>query len=398
MINFDFQCKTEIIFGKGTEHQVGKESKRFGTRVLLIYGGGNIKKTGLYNSVTNSLKEENLFFTELSGVEPNPLLSLVKKGIKLCRDEKIDFLLAVGGGSVIDTAKAISAGFYYDGDVWDFFQVKAIVEKTLPIGVISTIAAAGSETSKSAVITNADLVIKKGLNSDLYRPVFAIMNPELTYTLPLYQTMSGVADIMSHLQERYFTDATDNELSTLFTESALKVVIHNALIVKDNPADYNARAQLFLASTLGHNGMLAMGRIGDFGTHRVEHELSALFGVTHGAGIAVITLAWMKYVIEKKDPQKVHPLFVRYAKNIWDVPSDFGNDKEIALEGVSRLEKFFKSVSIPVDLASLNVPTDEKTFNLMAEKCTAIGPQGQFYKIYKDDAIEIYRIAAGGKN
>ncbi len=392
MIDFDFQCKTEVIFGKDTEKRAGRESARFGSRVLLVYGGGSIKKTGLYKTVTESLMAEKLFFTELSGVKPNPLLVDVKKGIEICRNEKIDFILAVGGGSVIDTAKAISIGYYYEGDVWDFFSGKAVAQKALPIGVILTISAAGSETSQSAVITKEDGLIKNGLNSNLYRPAFAIMNPELTYTLPQYQTASGIADMMSHAQERYFTDVEDNDLTDLLTEAVLKTIIKNALVLKDNPADYNARAQIMLSGSLAHNDLLSMGKIGDFGTHRVEHELSALYGVTHGAGIAVITLAWMRYVCRKKPA-----LFARYARNVWDVPSGFGDEVETALEGVKRLEKFFVTIGLPVRLSELGVPEDISRYELMADRCTAKGPQGKFYHIFKDDAVEIYKIAQKGE-
>jgi len=392
MIDFDFQCKTEIIFGIDTEKRAGRESARFGSRVLLVYGGGSIKETGLYKTVTESLLAEKLFFTELSGVKPNPVLLDVKKGIEICRKEKIDFILAVGGGSVIDTAKAVSIGYYYEGDVWDFFSGKAVAQKALPIGVILTISAAGSETSQSAVITKEDGLIKSGLNSNLYRPAFAIMNPELTYTLPQYQTASGIADMMSHAQERYFTDVEDNDLTDLLTEAVLRTIIKSALVLKDNPADYNARAQIMLSGSLAHNDLLSMGKIGDFGTHRVEHELSALYGVTHGAGIAVITLAWMRYVCRKKPA-----LFARYARNVWDVPAGFGDDVETALEGVNRLENFFKAIGLPVRLSELGVPEDISSYELMAERCTAKGPQGKFFKIFKEDAVEIYKIAQRGE-
>ena len=388
MLDFDFQCKTEIIFGRDTEKRAGKECARFGNRVLLLYGGGSIKKTGLYRAVSDSLKAEGLYFTELSGVKPNPELAHVKAGVEICRREKLDFILAVGGGSVIDTAKAISIAYYYDGDAWDFFTGKAKAVKALPVGAVLTISAAGSETSQSTVITNEETLVKKGLNNNIYRPVFAIMNPELTYTLPAYQTASGIADMMSHAHERYFTDVKDNDLTDVLTEATLKTIIKNALILTDNPQDYNARAQIMLSGSIAHNDLLSMGKTGDFGTHRVEHELSALYGVTHGAGIAVITLAWMRYVITKK-PE----IFARYARNVWDVPDDFGSDTETALEGVSRLENFFREIGVPVRLAELGVPSDIKSFELMAEKCTEPGPQGQFYKIHKRDAIEIYKIA-----
>ena len=388
MLDFDFQCKTEIIFGKDTEKRVGREAARFGSRVLLLYGGGSIKKSGLYGRVVKSLEEAGLYFAELSGVKPNPELSKVNEAVELCRKEKLDFILAVGGGSVIDTAKAASIVYWHDGDVWDFFAGKARAEKALPIGVVLTIAAAGSETSQSSVITKEDGKIKKGLNSNLYRPAFAIMNPELTYTLPQYQTMSGIADMMSHSHERYFTDVKDNDLTDELNEGALRAIIKNALVLKDNPNDYNARAQVMLASTMVHNDMFGMGRIGDFATHRLEHELSALYGVTHGAGIAVMTLAWMRYVCPKKPA-----LFARYAQKVWGVPESFGSETERGLEGARRLENFYREISLPVTLSGLGVPDDECAIGEMARRCTAPGPQGQFYKVYMEDAIEIYKIA-----
>ncbi len=370
MLDFDFQCKTEIIFGKDTEKRAGREAARFGSRVLLLYGGGSIKKSGLYGRVVKSLEEAGLYFAELSGVKPNPELSKVNEAVELCRKEKLDFILAVGGGSVIDTAKAASIGFWYDGDVWDFFAGKARAEKALPIGVVLTIAAAGSETSQSSVITKEDGKIKKGL--------------------PQYQTMSGIADMMSHSHERYFTDVKDNDLTDELNEGALRAIIRNALVLKDNPKDYNARAQVMLASTMVHNDMFGMGRIGDFATHRLEHELSALYGVTHGAGIAVMTLAWMRYVCPKKPA-----LFARYAQKVWDVPESFGSETERGLEGARRLENFYREISLPVTLSGLGVPDDECAIGEMARRCTAPGPQGQFFKVYMEDAIEIYKIARG---
>lgn len=389
MLNFDFQCKTEIIFGKDTEQRVGSETARFSDSILLVYGGGSIKKTGLYDRVVKSLNDSSIVFTELSGVRPNPELGLVKEGIRICREKNIGFVLAVGGGSAIDTAKAIAMGFYHEGDPWDFYSGKAQPEKALPIGTILTISAAGSETSQSSVITKEDGLIKKGFNSNLSRPAFSIMNPELTYTLPPHQTFSGIADMMSHLHERFFTNVEDNDLTDALFTAVLKTIIKNALVLVDKPEDYNARAQVMLSGSFAHNDLTGMGRIGDFATHRVEHELSALYGVTHGAGIAVITIAWMKYVYEKK-----LPLFVYYAENVWDVPDDFGSDKEIAFEGISRLKAFFRKIGVPVNLKELGLPENaSESFELMAEKCSGAVPQGNLVKIYKNDALEILKIA-----
>lgn len=388
MENFDFISPTKIIFGKGTENRVGKEVKEYSKKILFVYGGGSIKKTGLYDRVVKSLKDNNVDFIELSGIKPNPRLEPVKKGIKICHDSNINFILAVGGGSVIDTAKAISAGALYDGDVWDFYIGKSEIKKALPIGVILTIAATGSEASNSSVITNENGWYKKGVNSDIIRPKFAIMNPELTYTLPPFQTAAGVADIMSHIMERYFTNVKNVDLTDRLCEATLRSVINNAPILKKEPENYDARAEIMWANTIAHNGLLDTGRIGDWGSHKIEHELSGMYDIAHGAGLSIVFPAWMRYVY-KHDIEK----FVQFAVRVWDVDLSYENQESIAIEGINRLEKFFKSMGLPTSLKDANIPYDK--FEEMADKCTQSDkiPVGHFVQLYKKDVIKIYELA-----
>ncbi len=300
MQDFTYQNTTKIIFGRKTQKQVGKQVKEFTDRVLLHYGGGSIKKSGLYAEVISSLKKENIEIFELGGVKPNPGLELVNKGSRLCKEKNIDFILAVGGGSVIDSAKAISISVPYGGEsMWDFIKGTAKPVKALPIGVVLTIPAAGSESSNITVITNEDGMVKKGYHHDILRPKFAILNPELTFTLPLYQMACGAADIMSHVMERYFTESKYVDLTDRLCEATLKTVIENAPLVIKDPEDYNPRAELMWAGTIAHSDLLGTGRIGDWGSHKIAHELSSMYGVTHGASLSVIFPAWMKYVYKK---------------------------------------------------------------------------------------------------
>ena len=386
MENFTFENTTKIIFGKNTESQVGIEAARYGNKILLHYGGGSIKKYGLYDRVLKSLKDAGLEIIELGGVQPNPRLGLVKEGIDLCRREKIDFILAVGGGSVIDSAKAIAAGITYNGDVWDFFTGKASVEKVIPVGVILTIAAAGSESSGNSVITNEEGLYKRAVGSDMLRPRFAILNPEITYSLPPNQTACGVSDIMAHIMERYFTTVKDVDLTDRLCEAALKTVINNVPIVLEEPKNYAARAEIMWAGTIAHNGLLSTGRIGDWASHQIEHELSGIYDVPHGAGLSTIFPAWMKYVY-KKDPEK----FAQFAVRVWNVEPDFKDVGKTALEGIKRLKDFYKEIGLPGTLKEMNIPYDR--LEEMAEKCTEEGPRGNFVKLSKDDILEILMIA-----
>lgn len=386
MENFVFQNPTKIIFGKGTENQVGQETKAWADRVLLHYGGGSIKKTGLYDRVVASLKEAGVDFIELSGVQPNPRLSLIHEGIELCRKHEIRFILAVGGGSVIDSAKAIAAGVPYAGDVWDFFERKAEIETALPVGVVLTIPAAGSETSPASVVTKDEGALKRDIGSDLLRPKFAILNPELTYTLPPYQTACGVADIVAHILERYFTRTPDTDLSDRLCEATLRTVIKYAPIVMQNPTDYAARAEIMWAGTVAHNDLLGKGKVEDWGSHMIEHEISGIYDVAHGAGLAVVFPAWMKYVY-KEDVN----LFARFAVRVWGVEMDFDYPERTALAGIERLEAFFRSLGLPVTLEELQVGTDR--LEEMAAKCTERGPVGNFVKLDKEDVLAIYHLA-----
>ena len=388
MNNFTFQNTTKIIFGKGTEGQVGHELKKHGKRVLLVYGGGSIKKTGLYDKIVKSLNDNDIYHTELYGVVPNPRVSLVREGIKLCRNEKIDFILAVGGGSVIDTAKGIAIGVPYDGDVWDFYDGSVQIETALPIGVVLTIPAAGSEASSSSVLTNEDGWYKLGTGSDLIRPKFAILNPELTYTLPPYQTANGASDIMAHVMERYFTNTKDVDFTDRLCEATLKTVISNVPTAIAEPDNYAARAEIMWAGTIAHNDLLGTGRDQDWASHNIEHELSAIYDVAHGAGLAVIFPAWMKYVYKHNVDR-----FAQFAVRVFNVDYDFNNPDKTALEGIERLKQFFTSIGLPITLEQLGI--EDNRFEEMADKCTNGGKMelGGLVKLNKEDIIEIYKLA-----
>lgn len=386
MENFVFQCTTKVIFGRGTESNVGKEVKKHTSKILLHYGSGSIKKYGLYDTVIKSLEEEGIKIIELSGVKPNPRLSLVKEGIKICRENKIDFILAVGGGSVIDSAKAISIGVPYSGDVWDFFSGKAEARKSLPVGVILTIPAAGSEASKYLVITNEEGWHKKVYFNEIIRPKFAILNPELTFTLPPYQTAAGAVDIISHVMERYFTEVQHVDLTDRLCEATLKTVIKNTPIVLREPDNYNARAEIMWAGTIAHNDLLDTGRIKDFGSHRIENVISGIYDVTHGAGLSVIFPAWMKYVYKYNVER-----FAQFAVRVWNVDPCFESLEELALEGIKRLVNFFKEISLPTTLEELNI-SDER-FDEIASRCTELGPVGNLKKLYKNDVVSILKLA-----
>lgn len=386
MKNFIFRSATKIIFGKDTENQVGAEAARYGNKILLHYGGGNIKKYGLYDRVLKSLKDANLEVIELGGVHPNPRLSMVRKGIDICRKEKIDSILAVGGGSVIDSAKAIAIGMPYNGDIWDFYAGKAVVDKTIPVGVVLTISAAGSEASNSSVITNEEGLYKRGLTSDFLRPEFAILNPEITYTLSPYQTACGIVDIMAHVMERYFTKVQNVDLTDRLCEATLKAVISNAPVVLREPENYNARAEIMWAGTIAHNDLLSTGRIGDWASHGISHELSGIYDIAHGAALSIVFPAWMKYVY-KEDPER----FAQFASRVWDVEPDFRDIGKTVLEGIKRLEGFYKRIGLPTTLRGANIPCDR--LEEMAEKCTERGPRGNFVPLKKDDVLEILKLA-----
>ncbi|HPW51808.1 MAG TPA: iron-containing alcohol dehydrogenase [Spirochaetota bacterium] len=388
MNNFSFQNATKIIFGKGTEENVGEETKLHADKVLLHYGGGSIKQSGLYDRVTASLKKSGVAFVELSGVKPNPRLSLVKEGIKICRDNGIKFILAVGGGSVIDSAKAIAVGVPYSGDVWDFYDGKGAPKEALKVATVLTIPAAGSEASPSSVISDDEKQLKRGLTVEIIRPVFSIMNPELTYTLPAYQTACGAADIMAHIMERYFTNTTDVELTDRLCEATMKTMINNVPQILNKPDDYASRADVMWTGCVAHNDILGTGREGDWGSHMIEHEISAIYDVAHGAGLAVVFPAWMKYVYKHNVSR-----FVQFASRVFNVEIDFYNPEKTALEGIRRLEMFFESIGLPVRLSQMNIKNDK--ISEMAAKSTQKDSfaVGNFVKLKTSDVAEILKLA-----
>jgi alcohol dehydrogenase YqhD (iron-dependent ADH family) len=388
MEGFEFQCPTKIIFGRGVEGRVGEEVKRHSNKVLFHYGGGSIKRIGLYDKVVESLERAGVEFIELPGVKPNPRLSLVKEGIELCRNKGIDFILAVGGGSVIDSAKAISVGVPYKGDVWDFYTHETEPEEALPLGVVLTIPGAGSEASSSSVITNEADWRKLSITSELIRPSFAVMNPEVTFTVSPYYTACGAADIMAHVMERYFTKVRHADLTDRLCEATLKTVIENVHIALREPENYDARAEVMWASTIAHNDLLGTGRVGDWATHTIEHELSGLYDVTHGAGLAAIFPSWMRYVYKHR-----LEIFAQFATRVWNVDPDFENPEGVALEGIGRLKGFFRQIGLPTTLMELGVPDDR--LEEMALRCTDSGTSkiGNFVKLDKTDVLNILRNA-----
>lgn len=386
MLNFVYENQTRIIFGRGTEAKVGEQTKLYGKKVLLHYGSGSIKKSGLYDRVVQSLHEAGINFIELGGVQPNPRLSLVREGIKLCKAEGVDFILAVGGGSVIDSAKAIAVGTLTDIDIWDFFLRKAKITEALPVGVVLTIPAAGSESSTGSVITNEDGWFKRSIGSVLLRPKFAIMNPELTFTLPAYQTACGVSDIIAHIMERYFTNEQNVELTDRLCESTMKTVIKHGKITYFNPDHYESRAEVMWAGTLAHNGLLGTGRLEDWASHAIEHELSALYDLAHGAGLSIIFPAWMKYVYRHNINR-----FVQFAHRIFNIDINFDNLEETALKGIEALENFYREIGLPTRFKEANLPVEH--IEAMAEKATLYGPIGNFVKLNKEDVIKIYQLA-----
>ncbi len=385
MENFTFRNPTKIIFGKGAENQISRECKEY-RKILLHFGGGSIKRSGLYDRVTAALRAAGIEWIELPGVKPNPDLNLVYQGIQLCRDNGTDLILAVGGGSVIDSAKAIAMGACYQGDVWDFFENKASLKEMLPVGVILTIAAAGSESSDSAVITKGEGLLKRPFAHSLLFPRFAILNPELTFTLPPFQTACGAADITAHILERYFTKTTNVDLTDRLCEAALKTIIANAPRALANPSDYDARAEIMWTGALAHNNLLGTGRVADWGSHMIEHEISGMYDVAHGAGLAVVFPAWMQYVYREDLPR-----FVQYALRVWDVHQADKEPEQIALEGIQCTRQFFKSLDLPVSFQEMGITAGR--IEEMAEKSTRNGALGQFKKLYQADVLEILRLA-----
>lgn len=397
MVNFSFCLPTKVIFGKGTQLNVGAEIKACGGRKVLIhYGGSSAQKNGLLDQVYESLKKENISYAELGGVVPNPHMGLIYKGIELCKQENVDFILAIGGGSVIDSAKAIALGAINNCDPWEeFFDKRNVATACLPIGVILTIAASGSETSKSTIITNENGWMKRGYANNIIRPKFAVMNPELTYSLPLRQTLNGIVDIMMHTLERYFTAVKNVDLIDRMSEGLLKSVIENGKIVIEEPDNYDARAELMWAGSLSHNDLLETGRIGDYAAHQLEHELGGMFDVDHAAGLSAIWASWARFVY-KSDIGR----FAQYAVRVWNCEIDFQNLEKTALDGIRKTEEFFESIGMPISLKTLLNEKGidritEEQMREMAQKSTYDNKRriGNFVVLSEDDMVSIYRAA-----
>lgn len=389
MIDFIFQNPTKIIFGREALGHLAQEVRLCGTRVLMVYGGGSIKRTGVYDRVMEQLKQAKAQVWELSGIQPNPLLGPVRKGIAMCRENDIQLVLAVGGGSAIDTAKAIANGACYEGDVWDLFMKKGANDHVLPLGVVLTIPASGSEMSSSCVITREEDRCKAGRNTPFNFPKFSILNPEFAFTLPPFQRACGVVDIMAHMMERYFTQVEPCELTDRLIEGAMLTVMRNAPIVMENPTDYDAWAEITWTGTLAHNTLLQTGRIDDWASHKIEHELSALYDIAHGAGLAIIFPAWMKYVLPRGGEKKL----CQFATKVMGVPEDYGTPEAIAKEGIARLEAFYRSLGLTTTLHENGI--GEENFPHMSQHVAWLmgGTVGQFVKLTSEDVMEIYRLA-----
>lgn len=389
MDNFTFYSPTYFAFGKGTENDAGKYVKKFGgSKALIVYGGGSAVKSGLLDRVEASLEKEGVAFVTLGGVKPNPRSGLVYEGIDIARKEGVDFLLAVGGGSTIDTSKAIAAGALYDGDFWDFYTGKPI-EKALPVGTVLTIAAAGSEGSPNSVITKEEGMYKRGTGSDLLRPKFSILNPELTETLPPYQTAAGITDILAHLHERYLTNTPDVEVTDRLIEGLMLAVIHEAPRVIADPANYEARANIMWAGMMAHNNSCGVGRSQDWSSHQIEHELSALYDCAHGAGLAVTMPAVFKYVY-KHDVNR----FAKLAVRVWGCQMDFDDPERTALEGIERLRIFLRSIGMPGSFAEVG-GKEEDIPTLVHNLCYATERQGTvngFVTLDAKDCEAIYKM------
>lgn len=394
MDNFNFYSPTYFSFGKGREEKTGELVKRFGgSKVLIHYGGGSVKKNGIFERVTSSLEKEGIAYVELGGVMPNPRSGLVYEGIDLCRKENVDFILAVGGGSTIDSAKAIAAGAVYDGDFWDYYGTGKPVMEALPVATVLTIAAAGSEGSGDSVITHEDGMLKWAAAGDGLRPKFSILNPENTCTLPAYQTACGITDIMAHVCERYFTNTKEVEITDRLCEGILKTMIEESPKVMKNPNDYEARANIMWAGMVAHNNICGVGREQDWSSHTLEHELSSLYDVAHGAGLAVVMPAWMTYVM-KHDMNR----FVQFAVRVWDCDMNFANPEITAKEGIAKFRLFLESIGMPSNFAEIDAKKEDIPKLVEHLGVSEEEKVGGFMKLGPVDCKAIYEIAAEYNN
>ncbi len=389
MNNFALYNPTYFVFGRDTQAQTGALVKRFGgTRALIHYGGGSVVRSGLLDQVKRSLDDAGVQHAELGGVRPNPRSDLVYQGIDLCRRERIDFVLGIGGGSAIDSAKAIAAGAMYDGDFWDLFERKAPYTAALPVGCVLTLPATGTEASNSAVVTQEKGMFKRGLAGDKNRPVFAVLNPELTFTLPPYQTACGVADMMAHIFERYFTGTQDVDISDRLCEAVLQTIVKAAPVAMANPADYEARAALMWAGNLAHNGQLGVGREEDWSSHQMGHELSAAYDVAHGASLSIMMPHWMRYTLPGHAMR-----FAQLATRVFGCEMDFETPEKTAREGIEKLSAFWKGLGLPLSLGEISVPEADIPALAAKTKVNDQGLLGAFTKLNRKGIEEIFRAA-----
>ena len=391
MENFVYYSPTEFVFGRETQSETGRLVARYGgRRVLLVYGGGSVVRSGLLATVTAALEAEGITYVELSGIQPNPTDDRVYEGIEIARKENVDFILAVGGGSVIDTAKGIAIGAVYDGDFWDFYSKKAVPQKALPVGVVLTIPAAGSEGSGNSVITKIDGKHKISVRYPMIlRPRFAVMNPELTYTLPWFQTACGVVDMICHIQERYFSNTEGAGLTDGIAETIMRNVMENARKLKTDPNDYDARANIMWAGTLAHNGLCGNGKEEDWSSHRLEHEISAIYNVAHGAGLAVMVPAWLTFVAAK-NPKKV----MQFAVNVMGVDPAGKDEKVVVAEGIAALKTFYHEMGLTTSMRELTGVAEPDIDALVKSLNGNMGDMLGFYvPLTMNDCAEIYRIA-----
>lgn len=387
MDNFTLNIPTKIFFGRNQIKVLGRQIEKYGgKRVLICYGSKRIKKEGLFQTITDKLADRGLYFTELGGIEPNPRITSVREGVKICREENIDFILAVGGGSVIDCAKVIAGSVSYDGDPWDFCLRKAAISKALPIGTVLTLAATGSESNGNAVISNVETKQKLPVYSPILWPKFSILDPEYTYSVPPFHTAAGIADIMSHIFEQYFSSTADTFTQDRLAEALLKTCLKYAPVVMENPTDYTARAEILWAGNLALNTLLSLGKEGDWANHAIEHEVSAIFDISHGAGLAVLFPNWMKYVMDDTNADK----FYQLAVNVFGV-AESSDKKAAALEGIDRLRSFYNSIGMPSKLSETGV--EEESLQKMAEGAVRFGEIGTFKKLKSKDILAILKMA-----
>lgn len=386
MLDFNYAISTKIFFGKNKIEQLGEQLKQYGKNILFVYGGGSIKKNGLYDSVTNIFTKNSIVYHELPGVQPNPRITSVRQGIKLCREHSIESIVAVGGGSVIDCAKTIATGVYHQGDPWDLFLLgDSTIKKALPIGTILTLAGTGSEMNGNAVLSNEETEQKLAIHHDILRPKFSILDPTYTFTVPKNQTAAGTVDIFSHILEQYFSPTKDAFVQNRVAESLLKTCIYYGPIALKEPTNYEARAQLMWTSSLALNGLLGYGKITDWATHGIEHALSAAYDVTHGAGLAILIPYWMEYVLSEETTDT----FVEYAQNVWQIKGR--NDLAVARKGIEKTREFFTNLGMPKTLRDVGVK--ENKLEDMAQKTVLYGDVGKFKKLGKNDVLAILKNA-----